>query len=102
MTHRKLCTLIFTVCFTICPFVLVHADVLTIPDLNQNAQTRPSIAVPTRGTTMQDVSAQFGQPDEILGPVGDPPITRWVYDQFTVHFEHEYVIHSVIKRDINP
>jgi hypothetical protein len=31
--------------------------------------------------------------------VGDPPITRWVYDRFTVYFENDRVIHSVVHHD---
>ncbi len=27
--------------------------------------------------------------------MGDPPITRWVYPDFTVYFEYQYVINAV-------
>jgi hypothetical protein len=40
----------------------------------------------------------FGKPNEMLAPVGDPPITRWVYDRYTVYFEYSYVIHSVLNK----
>lgn len=78
----------------------VCADVLTIP----NIQTQPGnadegVLLPARGMTMDEVSAQFGTPKETKGPVGTPPITRWIYDNFTVHFEQSYVIHTVIHRD---
>ena len=78
---------------------VVTADVLTIPTVD-NPSTRPAedIVVPQRGMTMEEVSAQFGDPKEIKPPVGDPPITRWVYEKFTVHFESNYVIHSVVHR----
>lgn len=60
-------------------------------------QTLPSM--PPRGTTMEVVRSRLGQPRERTPAVGDPPITRWVYDEFTVYFEHDRVIHSVKRRD---
>jgi hypothetical protein len=78
---------------------IATADVLTIPNVNDHAANHvPDIPLPTRGMTMEEVSAQFGDPQQKKSPVGDPPITRWVYDKFTVHFEGKYVIHSVVHR----
>lgn len=59
------------------------------------AQNNEPAGGPARGATMQDVEKKLGQPKEVLPAVGDPPITRWVYDAFTVYFEHNRVIHSV-------
>jgi hypothetical protein len=53
---------------------------------------------PTRGATMATVEQQFGAPASKLAPVGEPPITRWVYDGFTVYFERDRVIHAVAHR----
>jgi hypothetical protein len=53
---------------------------------------------PTRGMTQARVEANFGTPQSRVSPVGDPPITRWEYDQFVVFFEYDKVIHSVTKR----
>jgi hypothetical protein len=52
-------------------------------------------AVPGRGMSMTEVERGFGQPSEVRGPIGTPPITRWIYEGFTVYFDHGYVIHSV-------
>jgi hypothetical protein len=52
-------------------------------------------ATPGRGMSMADVERGFGQPSEVRGPIGTPPITRWVYEGFTVYFDQSYVIHSV-------
>ena len=75
------------------------ADVLTIPNLGDSTQ-KPSENVnrPERGMTMDDVTVQFGNPKQVIPPVGNPPITRWVYEKFTVHFEQNYVIHTVVHR----
>lgn len=51
-----------------------------------------------RGRTMDQVKETRGEPDSIRGPVGEPPITRWVYDKFTVYFENDRVIHAVAQR----
>lgn len=51
--------------------------------------------MPNRGITMERVENVFGQPLRKLAPVGEPPIARWVYDGFTVYFEHHIVITSV-------
>jgi hypothetical protein len=61
----------------------------------------PSAAMPdrpTRGSSMSAVEAHFGAPTNRHAAVGDPPITRWDYPQFSVFFEHDKVLHAVIVR----
>ena len=59
----------------------------------------PSAAsVPTHGLSMESVLQRFGEPVSRLPAVGEPPITRWNYPDFTVYFEHQLVIHSVKHR----
>lgn len=53
---------------------------------------------PARGVTMASVERTFGAPTRREGPVGDPPITRWDYPDFSVYFEHDRVIHAVARR----
>lgn len=53
---------------------------------------------PARGMTQQRVEAKYGSPVSIQAAVGEPPITRWVYQDFVVYFEHDKVIHAVAKR----
>jgi len=68
------------------------ADVL----LMEGIQSAPAIDVPRNGITMAKVRQQYGNPVTEYQAVGDPPITRWDYDSYSVFFEHELVIHSVI------
>ena len=70
----------------------VQADTLSIPDNNPEG-----IELPVRGLSMATVEERFGSPTRVIAPVGDPPITRWVYPDFTVYFEDEYVIHPVMR-----
>lgn len=65
-------------------------DHLTLPE-----QVTRSSELPQRGTTMDRVRAHWGAPQQALPAVGDPPISRWIYDDFTVYFEYRQVIHSV-------
>jgi len=53
---------------------------------------------PTRGMTQASVQSKYGSPASVKAPVGDPPITRWEYTGFVVYFEHDKVIHAVLKR----
>ncbi len=53
---------------------------------------------PSRGLVMDTVRERYGDPERIASAVGEPPITRWVYGDFTVYFEHDRVIHSVARR----
>ena len=53
---------------------------------------------PKRGMTQTAVEANFGAPQNIINPVGDPPITRWEYADFVVYFEYDRVIHAVSRR----
>jgi hypothetical protein len=53
---------------------------------------------PNRGSTMTAVQGRFGEPSQRHATVGNPPITRWDYPQFSVYFEHDRVLHSVLVR----
>lgn len=53
---------------------------------------------PTRGMTQASVESKYGSPASVKAPVGDPPITRWEYQDFVVFFEYDKVIHAVLKR----
>ncbi|MGB0496549.1 MAG: DUF4179 domain-containing protein [Kangiellaceae bacterium] len=73
----------------------VFADVLPMPvvkNVNESANT------PRQGIDMQRVEEKYGAPLEKVAAVGEPPITRWVYPTFTVFFEHDKVLHSVLHR----
>jgi len=53
---------------------------------------------PRRFITMEQVEKGFGAPAEKMPAVGEPPITRWVYKDYTVYFEHQLVLHTVTNR----
>lgn len=71
-------------------------DVLLIDSIEHASLAVPER--PTRGVTMESVERRFGAPTRREGPVGDPPITRWDYPDFSVYFEYDRVIHAVARR----
>ncbi len=52
---------------------------------------------PRRGMSMGRVEFAYGQPVAISTSVGQPPITRWTYDDRVVYFEYSTVIHVVAR-----
>lgn len=54
-----------------------------------------SVELPRRGISMASVEERFGAPRTRHAAVGQPPITRWDYDGFSVYFEHQHVVHAV-------
>jgi hypothetical protein len=54
---------------------------------------------PARGALMKTVEKQFGPPTTRHPTVGKPPITRWDYAGFSVFFEGDRVIDSVVTSD---
>lgn len=56
--------------------------------------------LPKRGMSMDQVAQAFGKPLERMSAVGDPPITRWVYEGYTVYFDRNHVIHSVTSQPL--
>jgi hypothetical protein len=71
--------------------------------LIDRVQQEPSMAMPTRGMSMDQVQARFGAPADRLDPRGGqkhqwPTINRWSYPAFTVYFEKNKVIDAVANK----
>ena len=52
---------------------------------------------PRRGMSQDKVQNELGRPGEIIPAIGQPPISRWVYEDRVVYFEYSSVIHVVAK-----
>jgi len=74
-----------------------QADTLEISVSKQSPEMQ-SISRPHNGMNKTNVEKIFGAPQAINGPVGEPPISNWNYDQFTVYFEGDTVLHSVLRK----
>ncbi len=73
---------------------LAQAEVIAVD--SGIAVKESEVATPSRGMTMEQVAAKFGEPATKVPAVGTPPISRWEYPGFIVYFEHEHVIHAVV------
>ena len=79
--------------------VPVHSDELNMKSVGDEPANSPEgVPRPTAGLSMEQVLQQFGEPQQKLDAVGNPPITRWAYETFIVYFEHKTVIHSVVPK----
>lgn len=79
---------------------VASADTLVVEAVSKDPENSAAGLVrPKSGISMTQVEQKFGAPAKQVPQVGDPPITRWVYDRFTVYFENDRVIHSVVHRD---
>ncbi len=72
------------------------AETLSLPIGEQTAGS--GLELPQRGMNKQDVLSDFGDPQEITDAVGEPPISQWVYAEYVVYFENNWVLYSVVKQ----
>jgi len=88
---------VFIFASTLAAALPAQADVLLIERTEQAQRA----ALPAQGQSMAQVEASHGVPIEKLPPVAGnkpahPPITRWRYRDYTVYFEHQRVISTVL------
>lgn len=88
--------------------VPAHADTLDVqPPVKKHhhhaahSHASEGSNLPTRGMSMGQVEHRFGAPAEKLPAAGGdthrhPTINRWRYSGYTVYFERNHVIHSVV------
>lgn len=72
-------------------------DVMDMPGSEAVAEPVRQLDFPRRGMTQDKVQNELGRPLEIVPAVGEPPITRWVYNDRVVYFEYSSVVHVVAK-----
>jgi hypothetical protein len=76
---------------------LAVSEVLLMDVIAESPPNSPAGLIrPSHGMSMDTVKQRFGEPTEVYSPVGEPPITRWGYQGYSVYFEHDRVITSVV------
>jgi len=82
-----------------------HGDILGVeilePSTNQPMPMERELIdlrLPARGMDKSKVRSDFGEPIQMRPAVGKPPISSWLYEDYTVYFEHEWVLHSVLNK----
>ena len=73
---------------------IADADVLLIEEVRQSER----MSLPVNGMSSDDVHTRFGEPASKRTAVGDPPISPWNYYSWSVYFEYELVLFTVLHK----
>ena len=73
-------------------FQAVCADVLIIDEVRQAGR----MELPKNGQSKADIESRYGSPLAKRAAVGDPPISSWKYDAYSVYFEYDLVLSTVL------
>lgn len=76
------------------PCTAALADVLLIEEVRQSER----MDLPENGMNKDQVRARFGEPVTSHAAVGDPPISRWDYDGWSVYFEYDLTLFTVLHK----
>ena len=91
---RIVLTLVLVFATSLIHIDIARADVLLIEEVRQSDHMN----LPTNGMNRNEVQARFGEPEKKLAAVGDPPITQWKYDNWSVYFEYDLVLFTVLHK----
>ncbi|MBV1910384.1 MAG: hypothetical protein KUG78_13865 [Kangiellaceae bacterium] len=79
------------------PFgAITVAETLPMPISQQGSH---NVETPRNGLDKASVESMYGEPVQRISSVGAPPISKWVYQEYTVYFEYDLVLHSVIHKN---
>ncbi|MFO7993844.1 MAG: hypothetical protein R6U69_06760 [Marinobacter sp.] len=95
-TIRAVCAATALTALASGPFTTAAAEEVRVPVMSQ-AERSAQEDLPRTGMSESSVRNGWGSPMETRGPVGDPPIAQWHYEDFVVYFEDDRVIHAVLK-----
>ena len=71
---------------------VISADVLIIDEVRQAERMQ----LPKNGQSKSAIEAKFGAPLEKGTQVGEPPISSWKYKDYSVYFEYDLVLFTVL------
>ena len=92
----KLIITAIAICFSFVGVMLAQAEVIKLL-VGSQASEKHQLTRPTNGVTREQVKAQFGEPVNIVEPIGEPPISSWEYADYFVFYEYNIVLHTVLK-----
>ncbi|NMT63929.1 hypothetical protein [Marinobacter orientalis] len=95
-TLKAVCAVTALTALAAGPFTAATAEEVRVPVMSQ-AERSAQENLPRTGMSDASVRNGWGEPRQITGPVGDPPISQWHYEGFVVYFEDDRVIHAVLK-----
>lgn len=77
------------------------ADEIVIP-VGQQGSAKAAVDKPKTGMKAEVVEQKYGAPIEKSAAVGKPPISHWTYADYTVYFENDRVITTVLNPNPAP
>ncbi len=80
----------------LCTPLMAQADVLRMDGKNSVVIQKSNL--PARGMTKANVGSKYGQPSNKKAAIGDPPISRWDYPGYSVYFEYNLVLHTLVHK----
>ena len=75
---------------------IAGADVLLIDEVRQSER----MDLPINGQSKADIETDFGTPVQKHPAVGEPPISHWEYPSYSVYFEYDLVLFSVLHQGV--
>ncbi len=99
MKRQKVVALTLVLAGSLTLFALPAAAESVVIPLGQQGDA--SVETPPKGTNKTQVEAVYGEPLAKHGPTGEPPIYYWEYPDYTVYFEGDFVLHTVLKQRKN-
>lgn len=91
---------LLSTCLVTCLFASlsqnVLADSVQIPVGQQSAELN-QLDRPKTGMLQSQVKTKYGSPVKEFPAKGKPAISRWEYEHYTVYFENDHVIYTVLK-----
>lgn len=97
----KLIVTAIAICFSFVGVMPAQTEVIKL-SVGSQASEKQQLTRPKNGVNREQVKAQFGEPVNIVEPVGEPPISSWEYPDYFVFFEYDIVIHTVLKHVPTP
>ncbi|PXX90845.1 hypothetical protein DIT71_09945 [Marinobacter vulgaris] len=95
-TLKAVCAATTLAALAMGPVTKVAAEEIRVP-LASKAERSTQQDLPRTGMAQSSVRNGWGSPRQTTGPVGNPPISQWHYEDFVVYFEDDRVIHAVLK-----
>ena len=76
--------------------ITAQAENIVLPIASQG-QYLGAIKHPGKGQKQSFIISEYGEPLTKSAPIGSPPISHWDYPDFSVYFENNTVIRTVLK-----
>jgi hypothetical protein len=92
--HFRYPLIALVLCVAVASSNTCYAENIQIP-IGEQGKNAEAIDMPTKGMSKERVKSLFGEPLEMIAAKGQPPISRWKYQEFTVYFDSDTVIHCV-------